>query len=89
VNVIRALPRERLEYKPHERNSSAGDIARFLALKLGALAELARSNEMHWKQVPRPGSLDEIVAAYEAADDLRQTLAAMDDAGSGSAGSTS
>ena len=82
VKVIRALPGERLDYKPHEKNSSAGDIAWFLALELGALAELARSYEMHWKQVPRPESVDAIVQAYEAAaDDLRETLGSMDDAG--------
>jgi uncharacterized damage-inducible protein DinB len=82
VNVIRALPGDRLDYKPDPRNSSAGSIAWFLALELGALAEMARTYEMHWQQKPNPKSVDAIAAAYEAAaDDLQATLASMDDAG--------
>ena len=81
VNVIRALPEERLDYKPHERNSSAGDIAWFLALEMGALAELARTYEMHWQQKPNPKSVEAIAAAYEAAaDDLQETLGDMNEA---------
>lgn len=81
VNVIRALPGDRLDYKPHERNSSAGDIAWFLALELRALAQMAETYEMHWKQLPNPGSIDAIADAYEdAANDLEMKLMSIDDA---------
>lgn len=81
VNVLRALPADRLDYKPHERNSSAGDIAWFLALELRALVDMLETSEIHWEQKPTPASLDAIVTAYEAAaDDLEKALAEADDA---------
>src|SRR5215207_1020371 len=79
--VIRALPGEKLDYKPHERNSSAGDIAWFLAQELGALVQMLETGEIQWKQTPTPGSLDEIAAAYEAAADrMEKALSSADDA---------
>ena len=81
VNVIRALPGDRLDYRPHERSSTAGGIAWFLALELRALAQMAETSEMHWQQLPNPNSVDAIAAAYEAAaDDLEKVLASTDDA---------
>ena len=81
VNVIRALPGDQLGYKPHERNSSAGDIAWFLALELRSLVDMIETGEVHWQQPPNPNSVDAIVAAYEAAaDDLEKAVAAADDA---------
>lgn len=78
ANVIRALPNDKLDYKPHERNSSAGDIAWFLVLELRGLADIARTGDMHWKQEPNPKSVDAIAAAYEAAaDDLERTVGSM------------
>jgi uncharacterized damage-inducible protein DinB len=81
VNVIRALPQEKLDYKPHERNSSAGGIAWFLTLELRALVEILRTSEMHFKQLPNPNSVDTIAAEYEAAaDEMEKALASVDDA---------
>ena len=81
VKVIRSLPGEKLDYKPHERNSSAGDIAWFLAQELGALVKMLETGEIHWEQIPTPGSLDVIAAEYEsAADDMERALSAADDA---------
>jgi uncharacterized damage-inducible protein DinB len=79
--VIRALPNEKIDYKPHERNSSAGDIAWFLAQELRALVDMLETGEIQWKQVPTPSSLDEIAAAYKsAADDMEKALSSADDA---------
>jgi uncharacterized damage-inducible protein DinB len=81
VNVIRAIPTEKLGYKPHERNSAAGDIAWFLVIELRALVDILRTSENHWKQPPNPNSVDAIAAAYEAAaDDMENALASVDDA---------
>jgi uncharacterized damage-inducible protein DinB len=81
VKVIRALPNEKLDYKPHERNSSAGDIAWFLVLELRALVKILETGEIHWTQDPSPGSVDGIAAAYEAAaDDMERALSSTDDA---------
>ena len=81
VKVIRALPNDKLDYKPHERNSSAGDIAWFLALELRGLVQILETGEMRWNQVPNPQNVDAIAAEYEAAADaLEKALAATDDA---------
>lgn len=81
VNVIRALPNDKLDYKPHERNSTAGMIAWFLVLELRSLVEMLETGEMHWKQVPSPKSVDEIAAEYEAAADaMEKALASTGDA---------
>lgn len=80
-NVIRALPNDKLDYKPHERNSSAGAIAWFLVLELRALAQMAETGAMHWKQEPNPNSTEAIAAEYEtAADRMEKVLASVDDA---------
>lgn len=78
--VIRAMPKDKLGYKPHERNSSAGDIAWFLVLELRALVQLAKTLEVQWSQPSNPGSVHAIAAEYnKAADEMEQALATMDD----------
>jgi uncharacterized damage-inducible protein DinB len=81
VNVLRALPGDRLDYKPHERNSAAGEIAWFLVLELRSLVQILETGEMHWTQEPNPNSTDAIAAEYEAAADaMERALASADDA---------
>lgn len=80
VAVLRAMPPDKLDYKPHEKNSTAGDIAWFLVLELRILVQLAQKLEVEWQQTPNPKKLDAIVDAYEAAaNEMEQTLAVMDD----------
>ena len=80
VNVLRAMPSDQLAYKPHERNSAAGDLAWFLVLELRRLVELLEKGETHWEQPDRPGTTDAIVASYEAAaDDMTRVLGATGD----------
>ena len=81
IKVLRALPADQLDYKSHERNNAAGDIAWFLALEQGYFAEMFESGAIHRENVPRPGSLDAIVAEYEKnAARAVKALEAMDDA---------
>jgi uncharacterized damage-inducible protein DinB len=82
VNVIRALPNDKLDYKPHERNSSAGDIAWFLVLELRALVDMVRTRESRWQQPPAPGTAAAIADEYEkSADAMEKALASTDEAG--------
>jgi uncharacterized damage-inducible protein DinB len=81
VNVIRALPEGKLDYKPHDRNSTAGTIAWFLVLELRALVDMVRTHENRWQQDRSPGTPEAIASAYEqAADELEAALTAADDA---------
>jgi uncharacterized damage-inducible protein DinB len=81
VRVLRALPADQLDYKPHERSSSAGDIAWQIAEELRSLCDLIDTGEVNWQTTKRPATLDEIVNAYEAnATRHRAALASADDA---------
>jgi uncharacterized damage-inducible protein DinB len=80
LKVIRALPDGHLDYKPHERNSSAGMIAWFLVLELRALADLVKTRENRWQQPPDPTTTAAIAAEYEkAAADMEAALASTGD----------
>jgi uncharacterized damage-inducible protein DinB len=80
VNVLRALPDGKLDYKPHERNSSAGMIAWFLVLELRTLISVLDKGEHHWEQPESPESPEEIAAEYEnAAVDMERLLGSATD----------
>ncbi|HEX6096342.1 MAG TPA: DinB family protein [Thermoanaerobaculia bacterium] len=59
-NVIRALPGDRLDYRPHEKNSSAGQIAWQLAVEMSQVPDLFRTGEIDWIPAKGPESIDEI-----------------------------
>ncbi len=80
LRVLRALPADKLSYKPHERSASAGDLAWQLAEEQKSLCDLVDKGEIRWDKSDRPATLDGIVAAYEKhTDDLRRKLAKLDD----------
>jgi uncharacterized damage-inducible protein DinB len=81
VRVLRALPADKLDYKPHERSTSAGDLAWQVTEELRVLTAVDDGGVINWESRPRPGTLDEIVAAYEEnVTNHRAKLATLDDA---------
>src|SRR4051794_19066308 len=83
--VLRALPADKLDYRPHDRSSAAGDLAWQLVVEQRALATVAKSGEYPWDMSGKPATLDGIVEAWEAAtSDLRAQLAGFDEARSAS-----
>lgn len=81
ARVLRAMPGDQLAYRPHERSTSAGDLAWQLAEEQRVLSDLLDRGEMAWEERPRPESIDAIVAAWEKATaDLRQRLTGLDEA---------
>src|SRR5437763_16292563 len=80
VRVLKALPSDRFDYKPHEKNTSAGDLAWQLAIEQRCLCELLDSGVINYEQGPAP-SKDEIIGAFQKASaDLKEKLATVDDA---------
>src|SRR5216110_1633361 len=80
--VLRALPPDRLSYRPHERSASAGELAWQLAEEQRVLNEMLDTGEIHWEMErrPHPQTLDEIVAAWdERTAKLGQRLEALDE----------
>ena len=69
------MPSDKLDYRPHEKNSSAGMIAWFLVLELRTLVSVLRTGEHQWDQPPTPRSAEDIAAEYErTADEMEQAL---------------
>jgi uncharacterized damage-inducible protein DinB len=81
VRVLRALSRDKLDYRPHERSPSAAQIAWTLASELRGCCEVAAAGQIDWKPTPPP-TLDEMVADFERHHHELDALAArLDDEG--------
>src|SRR5258708_9072500 len=79
--VLRAVPGDKLAYKPHERSTSAGDVAWQLAQEQRSLCELLDTGEVDGETCLHPGSIDGIVAAWDpATGELRKHLTGLDEA---------
>ena len=79
AKVIRALPAN-LGYRPHERSTSAGDLAWQLAEEQRLLNDLLETGEMKWDQRPAPKTTKEIADAWDReTEKLRKRLHGLDD----------
>jgi uncharacterized damage-inducible protein DinB len=79
--VLQAVPGDQLGYRPHERSASAGGLAWQLAEEQRGIVELLDRGETKYENRPRPATIDEIVAAWDAATaDVHERLGAKDEA---------
>jgi uncharacterized damage-inducible protein DinB len=79
VRVLKAVPPDKAEYRPHPRSTSAGDLVWLLATELRDACELIERGEVSYVARPTP-AVTESVAAYERnAEDLEKRLATVDD----------
>lgn len=80
VNVLEAAPRDRLDYRPHPRSRSATELIGHLIGHELDLVELCQTGTInHRMQVPFT-DLDDAIQIYKAAhQDLKPSLAALDD----------
>ncbi|MFN8093144.1 MAG: DinB family protein [Vicinamibacteria bacterium] len=82
VKVLKAMPQDRLDYRPDPKARTAAELAWTLAEEEAALASLLETGQCEWKQTPPPASVDEIVAAYERhASAVNAKLSSIDEAG--------
>ena len=80
VKVLKAVPPDRADYKPHDRSTSARDLVWLLAAELHDACELIDRSEANFVVRPSPG-VEESIAAYEKnAAALQQKLGSLDDA---------
>jgi uncharacterized damage-inducible protein DinB len=81
VRVLKAVPADKADYRPHPRSTSAGDLVWLLASELRDACELIDHGQVDFVPHPAP-SISESIAAYERnAGDLEQRLATkVDDA---------
>ena len=80
--MLAATPWEQLEYRPHERSSTAGQIAWQIVEEVRLLGESIHTGEMKWEPRPRPITLDELLTAFDgAADGLQGYVEGVGEAG--------
>jgi uncharacterized damage-inducible protein DinB len=80
VKVMKAVPPDRGDYKPHPRSTSAADLVWLLASELHDACELIDHGEVSYVYQPAPGVAQSIAAYEKNAADLEARLATMDDA---------
>ncbi len=81
VRVFKALPADKLDYRPHPRSTSAGDLVWLLAGELKDAAVVAEKHEVNFALGPAPKSVAEMIAAYEKnAAAFEKALAKVNDA---------
>lgn len=65
VRVLKALPKERFDYRPHERSPSAAQLVWTLARETKACCELIDNGQVNWTHVPPPADPDAILTAFQ------------------------
>jgi uncharacterized damage-inducible protein DinB len=67
VKVLRAVPSDHFDYRPHEKSKSAGDLAWQLATEMASLIQLFDNGIIDYKLGPRPDSSEMIAEEFERA----------------------
>ena len=70
VRVFKALPRDRLDYRPHPRSRSAGELVALLVSSQQSCIELCKSRKsmysgLRWREPASFGTRDEMISTYE------------------------
>ena len=79
IKVMKAVPADKTDYRPHPRSTSAGDLLWLLATELHDACNLIDRGECTYVPQPGPG-VAECIAAYEKhAAALESRLANVDD----------
>jgi len=65
VKVMRAVPANKLDYRPHPRSRSTAELVWLQVLEKRCWFELLDAGKITWKVPPPPMGLEEMIAAYE------------------------
>jgi uncharacterized damage-inducible protein DinB len=86
LDIIRALPPDKLTYRPHSRSRSAGELAALIvgleqgSVDLCTTQRSSYSTNLRWHPPDRPATLDEMLSAYEEhRKKLAERLYSLDD----------
>jgi len=63
--VLRAVPADKLDYRPHERNSTAGGLAAQMAMEMDSLTGLFPGGTIDYKPGNAPKTIDAIAEVFE------------------------
>jgi uncharacterized damage-inducible protein DinB len=70
LKVIRALPADRLDYRPHEKNTSAGALAQQLAIEMDGVANCLVTGDADYSPSDEKLSPEQTAAAFEKSANL-------------------
>lgn len=81
---LERLPEDRLEWRPHEKSMTAGQLALHIATAPGSVVEMATADEVPFPGMkdgpPQPASLQEILDAHDASvAKVKDTLPTLSD----------
>jgi uncharacterized damage-inducible protein DinB len=87
IRVFKALPADRLDYRPHPRSRSAGELVALLASAQQSCIQLCESRKsfysgLRWQEPASFGTRDQMISTYERDHDTLATyLHSLDDNG--------
>jgi len=85
VRVFKAVPADRLDYRPHPRSRSAGELVALLVSAQQSCIELCKNRKsmfsgLRWQEPASFGNRDEMISTYERDHDtLARQLHTLDD----------
>jgi len=80
MRVLQALPKDRLDYKPHERSPSAEQLVWTLTNELQPCLDVLIENRGEWKVLPAP-PFEEMLRLFESrSKEVADRVSKMDDA---------
>ena len=80
LRVLQALPKDRLDYKPHERCPSAEQLVWTIVGETKVCLDVIAESRAEYKPVPPP-PIDEMLKMFERdSKELSESVAKMDDA---------
>ena len=80
IKVLKAIPQERLDYKPNDRSPSAEQLVWTLTGELKACLDMIAEGKVEFKAAPPP-PLDKMIEMYERwYQELSETVSRMDEA---------
>lgn len=79
LKVLRALPKDKLSYKPHERSPSAEQLVWTLTSELASCIDVARYQRAEWKQLLPPPLQEMLKLFEERANILFEEVSRMDE----------
>ena len=80
IKVLKAVPVDKLDYRPHPRSRSAAELVWLQVLEKQCWFELLETGKIDWKVPPPPKGLEEMILTYEKAHaELAPRLKKLDD----------
>ncbi len=81
VKVLKALPANGLDYKPHERSPDAQQLVSTIAFEMATCVDVVNDRRGEWKESP-PQPLDQMIAIFEkSVKALIDRVGKLDEAG--------